>query len=141
MSSLNRPLKLALPLIPLVLVLAFICVIAIDLLNPLEATDYKLGEYDPGGIAFCVGMSSKSSGSGKETTTENQRSYLLMTKGELVTIRATKKGFQADETLESSKAGFWIYVAILVVLLGLTIRFSIPVLCSGLKRKKKAKSK
>ncbi len=126
--------KWGLIITPPVMVIVFITLPLIDAVRPWSVAESELDSYGRGGLAICVGISSFHSRTTNEEISESQRSYLLMTKGEMASITETCENGERTVSLDSSKWGFWIIPAVLLLLIWLSIRFSIPRITSKLKR-------
>ena len=118
---------------PLVMVIVFIALPIIDVARPWSVAESELDRYGRGGLAICVGMSSSHSRTTNEEVSESQRSYLLMTKGELASITETPENGARSVSLDASNWGFWIIPTIVLVLVWLSARFSIPRIATKLK--------
>jgi hypothetical protein len=125
--------KWGLIITPPVMVIVFITLPIIDAARPWSVADSELNRYGRGGLAICVGMSSFYSRTTKEEISELQRSYLLMTKAELVSITETHENGETTVSFDSSKLGFWIIPPIFLLLVWLSARFSIPRIATKLK--------
>ncbi len=118
--------KRGLIIIPPVMVIAFIVLPIIDAARPWSMAETELDRYGRSGVAVCVGMSSFYSRSNNSEIKRNQRSYLLLTKGELASITETHENDKRTVSLETSKWGFWIVPFIFLLFVWLSIRYSIP---------------
>jgi hypothetical protein len=118
--------KWGLIITPPILVVSFITLPLIDAARPWSVAESKLDSHGWGGLAICLGMSSYSSRTGDQETTEKQRSYLLVTKGELATITETQENGEKTVSIDSNKWGFWIILILFLTLVWVTIRISIP---------------
>jgi len=118
---------------PPIMVLVFIVLPIVDAISPWSVAESELDNYGRGGLAVCVGMSSSHSRTTSEEISEWQRSYLLLTKGELASITEIHERGEKTVSLDSNKWGFWIIPTIFLVLVWLSARFSIPRITSELK--------
>lgn len=118
---------------PPVMVLVFIALPIMDAVRSWSVAESELDSHGRGGLAICVGMSSYRSRANDEEASGTQRSYFLVTKGELASITETHENGSRTVTLKTSKWGFWVIPTVFLLLLWLSARFSIPWIATKLK--------
>ncbi len=118
--------KWGLIIIPPLMVVTFLVVPFVDLIRPWSVGESELDQYGRTGPAICVGISTTHSRTPTIYLSESQRSYLLITKRELVTITKSQRNSVSNVSIDSSKWGFWILPSVFVLFVLISLRVSIP---------------
>ena len=104
------------------MVIVFASLPVIDRFSPWPDAEAALEERFGGSVRLCVGMDSSSTA----MESARQRSYLLVNRGELVTVSGSTTGIDQALKVETSRFAFWFVYVFVAACIGLSIRFSIP---------------
>ena len=131
---LMKLMKWACILTPPIMVITFMALPIIDAARPWNVAESALDSDGRRGLAVCVGIASFRSSTPDKEISQLQRSYLLIESGVLMSITETRENGEMTVSLDKSKWGFWIILNIFLLLVWLSVRFSIPRIAKKLKK-------